>query len=66
VVRKQKRRTLSRMSSALLAQTNGRGSALVASIVGNTPRLIWRRASRAIQPSTRFSQDAEVGVKCRW
>ena len=37
-----------------------------ASTVGNTPRRIWRRVSRANQPLTRLSQDAEVGVKCRW
>jgi hypothetical protein len=69
--------TLSRISSADLVQTKGLGFSFVAAMwariasssaatLGNTPRRIRRRVSRANQPSTRLSQEAEVGVKCRW
>ena len=64
------------MSSAVFVQVKGFGSALVSamkariavsssSVLVKAPRSRRRRLSSANQHSTRLSQDAEVGVKCR-
>ncbi len=65
------------MSSAVFVQTNGLGF-LFHSLVqlrmsrSSSVTLRWverrslREVSSANQRSTRLSQDAEVGVKCRW
>ncbi len=65
------------MSSAVFVQTNGLGSLFHSLIQPRMSRssattLRWaerrslRQVSSANQRSTRLSQDAEVGVKCRW
>ncbi len=68
---------VSRISSAVLVHTNGLGF-LFHSLThtrmsrSNSTTLRWadlrslRLVSSTNQRSTRFSQDAEVGVKCRW
>ncbi len=66
---------LARMSSAVLVQRTGLGSALVVSMkavmaacnwptLRCTPRRSFRSVSSAKNHSTWFSQDALVGVKC--
>src|SRR6266540_1926695 len=71
------RRTFSRIDSAVAVQTNGFGSSLCAcryssiaaissGTLRNTPRRIALSVSSRNHRSTRFSQDEEVGVKCRW
>ena len=71
-VRRQKRLTLARMSSADLTQRNGLGSALVASMKAwmscsssATERWTLRRSARSVsranQRSTWLIHDAEVG-----
>ena len=76
-VRRQKRLTLARMSSADLTQRKGFGSALVALMKARmsrsrsaterwTPRRSARSVKRPNQRSTWLIQDAEVGVKWTW
>jgi len=65
------------MASAVLVHTNGLGLSFQAAIqafrsASSSATLRWlerrslRLVSSANQRSTRFSQLAEVGVKCRW
>src|SRR3954468_12390627 len=66
----------SRISSAVLVQANGRGFSFQVSIQARMSALSWRTERRAPQRellglssanqrSTRFSQELDVGVKCR-
>src|SRR6266446_1527820 len=71
MVRRQNRSMEARMSSAVLVQRKGLGSALRAAIAASNaaverwaPRLICWSVSNAKKRSTWLIHDADVGVKC--